>query len=168
MRIITRKLHRAFAELDHYSDEQCKQYLANLRQNKMRFSLRLILLPVLLTLLYFFAVPFGLGNLIKYLQNHQLIDMGRDAHFYPIFLAGAVFWWIGSGIVFLMSRDLFLGKELSKIVNSQLQITRCLGCSYSLIGQTPDGDRLVCPECGHRTTLQELGITLDDLIPPMP
>lgn len=166
MRIVTRKLHRAFPELDAYTDDQCVQYMKNLRQRKLHFSLWLILLPFLITLAYFIVVPIGLVFSIKLMNNANLMSLNNDALFYTIILSYAVIWWIGSGVVALLSRDVIMGSQLKKIVNSQLIKTRCRTCSYSLIGQTPQNGMLVCPECGVATSMQTLGITDDDLIPP--
>jgi hypothetical protein len=166
MRIITRKLHRAFTQLDAYSDEQCRQYLSNIRQKKLRFSLRLILIPLIVTLIYFMLIPMAFAFCIEQLANSRTIDMGRDVVFYPIVLTFLGAWWLGSGVVALISRDVLLGGELRQLLSNQLQITRCRHCSYSLIGQNPDDGNLVCPECGTPTTLDALGITEDDLIPP--
>ncbi|MFG0247487.1 MAG: hypothetical protein ACF8OB_01265 [Phycisphaeraceae bacterium JB051] len=166
MRIITRKLHRAFAELDSYTDDQCRQYLKNIKQKKLRFSLRLILLPLIITLLYFAIIPMAFAFCMDQLVTSKFVDMGRDIVFYPIILTFLGIWWIGSGIVALISRDILLGGELRELLNNQLQITRCRNCSYSLIGQQPVDGKLRCPECGTPTTLELLGITEDDLIPP--
>lgn len=78
-----------------------------------------------------------------------------------------MFLWLGGSAFWpLFLRDKILKKSILRVLNSQLEKTRCRKCSYSLIGQTPRDDALSCPECGTVTTMQLLGITEEDLIPP--
>lgn len=169
MRIITRKLYRAFPELDAFTDEQCAAYLANAKLRRAKFSLLVICLPILAGVAYFLSV-FVFVSKILWIRLYQagFFKMSTTNDLVMLVLLGIflIIWFGGSAFVSLCLRDFLLGKTLYKAIHSRLGKTCCEKCRYNLIGQRPTGDRLKCPECGRRTTMQELGITIDDLIPP--
>ncbi|MBL4702778.1 MAG: hypothetical protein JKX85_16155 [Phycisphaeraceae bacterium] len=167
MRIITRKLYRAFPELDRFTDDQCIQYMRNIKQRKLLFSLRIILLPTIIGIIHLLGIPIALKFIAYQFKSYgTFIDSLGDTSFLFFWSTFFVIWLGGTAFLPLCLRDKLLGKKVLKIINNQLEKTRCRNCSYSLIGQTPKSDQLSCPECGADTTLQTLGITEEDLIPP--
>jgi hypothetical protein len=170
MRIITRKLYRAFPELDAFTDDQCRQYLLNIRQSKQQYSLVIIGIPTLLGLVHLFGLPYLLSRFVMrwvYRSFKFSLSQLDDTLFLLVIGTFLIVWLGGSAFWPLYLRDRLLGAELVKVLNNQLRKTRCRTCSYSLIGQTPAPDgSLICPECGSPTTMQTLGITQEDLIPP--
>lgn len=171
MRIVTRKLYRAFPELDAFTDEQCADYLANVKQRRARFSMLIIGLPATLGVAYLIGFPLFVGRVVmRWLNDMGLFKMNAagDMQIMIVFGTFITLWVAGAALIPLTLRDRLLKKALYQVINDQLEKTRCRQCSYSLIGQQPTGERLECPECGRKTTLKELGITLEDLIPPAP
>lgn len=54
-----------------------------------------------------------------------------------------------------------------KIRGGRVVDLRCPACSYSMLGQVAEGDRVRCPECGEMTTLGALGVrTAAELMEP--
>jgi len=167
MRIITRKIYRAYPELDAYTDEQCVQYMANVKQRKLRFSMQIILIPTLLGLFHLLGIPILLRIIGRYLYDFWNALSTLDDTLFLLCWGVLIFIWLGGSAFWpLFLRDKLLSKSVRRVLNSQLEKTRCRKCSYSLIGQTPCDDTLSCPECGTVTTMQRLGITQEDLIPP--
>lgn len=66
----------------------------------------------------------------------------------------------------MLVRDVLLRRALKKAIELKVERVRCRQCEYILIGQRAFKDAVTCPECGNTATLESLGITEDDLIPP--
>lgn len=162
MRLMTRQIYRAFPELDSFSDEQCRFYVARVTSS-WRY---LAVMPV--------CVLAGIGGIavlsITVLRTLALIldDLRLGAAIRemanPLIMIGAVLMVVVlPGIAGLRVRD----HVLWLFLRSQIGRARCLGCEYSLLGQRIIAGTITCPECGRATTLHELGMqSADELIPP--
>jgi hypothetical protein len=164
MRIITRKrIYRAFPELDHLSDFQCKQLMRRIRLSVWR------LLVIVLAAVVAFFISFVVFTLLASILP-DLIEplLWSDDAMIVVFLVLAIGAVVLPLILALLTRDIVLGAFLKHGMRVYLRHTTCPGCGYQLLGQTVDGEGAVrCPECGRATTLTELGLDDPaDLLPP--
>lgn len=156
----TTKIYRAFPELDDYSDEQCRVFLAKCHAKVPRLAVG-CLLPVLsyaMSLPVFGAIGFLMARLLEgfmTVKNEETI-----AFFLSLFvLAGPV-------VLALWVRDFILQRQLGRLVREKLELLRCRQCRYLLIGvNAKDGQFVTCPECGHVNDLRTMGISEADLLP---
>ena len=161
MRLVTRKIHRAFAELDRFDDAQCEQYLRRV-SNDWCYRLLSIVAVV--------AVFVVLGTLC--LRAIAVIEweigmMGLAARRVPILspleLLLAVLCTLLPAVAALLVRDLILRLFLRRDIGR----ARCPTCGYSLLGRQVEHGRVRCSECGRHSTLEALGLGgPDELIPP--
>jgi len=163
MRLPMSKIWRAFPELDRFDDRRCQRYVSEAGRSHPRTGCLVLLM-----------IPLGLGAwLVSIGLSVALLDLlvpgNADPPWVFMLVAFALF---GAppflvGLTVLMVRD----RWLRRAVRDRLNVARCLGCSYSLLGLTPiDGHPgykyVVCPECGKAGELtdemleqmQELGV----------
>ncbi|MFI4861277.1 MAG: hypothetical protein ACIAXF_11415 [Phycisphaerales bacterium JB063] len=162
MRVPTTKIYRAFAELDDLTDEQC---ILLMRRVRLRVGTNLGV-GFLLTILY---VVLLVLTVIAVNAVGMLLDPEGAFGKRHEFLLGFVVMFLGFGIpaaITMGVRDYVLRKRLTSAINYEIDRVRCLACKYILIGQVARDGHVVCPECGARQHLAELGITEADLIPP--
>jgi len=145
MRILTRRIYRAFPELDRYSDERCVRFVEAAAGSRRRRFGRFLLSAVIGALPA--LVLFGGGAVVDKV-------VGRKDHL----LGTGAAWAIGIGAVMIvlwplfgyLSRDFLLRCRVRHILRAR---GTCAGCKYSLIGvpvppATDDGCTVTCPECG--------------------
>lgn len=158
----TSKLYRAFKELDHLSDEQCERLIRRVRTQK-GISLKTGCLSVL-------AV--GLAVVGFFLAFALFMEFGQDwveetESGQAVFSMVVVIGFIGvPAFTGLMTRDHFLRRNLLIALNNYIERVRCLECQYILLGLPAELGRVTCSECGHTMTLESLGATEQDLLPP--
>jgi DNA-directed RNA polymerase subunit RPC12/RpoP len=68
-----------------------------------------------------------------------------------------------SGMFFLIVRDRWLRWALRRHIKS----AKCPGCGYLLLGLQVQDGAVVCPECGDRLMLTDLGLTPESLLVPL-
>jgi len=139
---------RAFAELDRFSDEQCRAYVAAVNQERRAsraFS------RVCSVAAFLFIVP--IGAIVGDAFAPRVLDPR------PVALVCALF---PSLISMLLIRDLWLRGALRK----HLLAAHCPACRYILLGLVVHDGAVQCPECGKRIVLSELGLTPESLIAP--
>ena len=166
MRLITkRKIYRAFPELDRFDDGRCERLIRRLRTDVA--SVRIIFAPV-----GAFGVTFLLAAALASLtwdaclQVFQSLMDKRTGDLWLItFIIMALV--LAPALAGLLTRDIVLGRAVHRALAERLELTRCRGCRYLLMGQRVIDGIIRCPECGRPTTLAELGLhSPEDLIPP--
>lgn len=169
MRILSRKIWRAFPELDQFDDAICKKYVN--RAHAMRGRV-LRVCVILMVVMFGFVVAMiiaepeqqFLAYITKWFSQDSSVGDGviRLTWLLPVM---NVIWmpWLAGAI----TRDYLLERCLKK----QLSSASCQGCGYNLIGLTVYGDinnRTVrCPECGFVTDLKSGHITEADIDPSL-
>jgi hypothetical protein len=166
MRLITRrKLYRAFPELDRFDDERCERLVHRLRSDMI--GTRLVLVPlgafiiVLPSAALIGLIAWGAG-----LPACEMIVGTRNRE--SLLITLIIVWVVlAPALAVLLARDLVLGGAVRWALIERLELTRCRGCRYLLLGQRVIEGIIICPECGRPTTLAELGLhSPEDLIPP--
>ncbi|UCD74793.1 MAG: hypothetical protein JSV91_13520 [Phycisphaerales bacterium] len=166
LRIVTRKLYRAFPELDGFDDDQCERLL---RQVKSGMSYA----PVLgLALLGFGLLPFLCSIWLAVAGFQYLTDLLTDKlNRYWVdrlaFLAGLIIVLTIPSVVGLITRDVVMRFHIRRALAARLKRIQCLGCKYLLLGQRVIDGFVTCPECGIRMTLWQLELSSpEELAPP--
>lgn len=162
MRLPLAKLHRAFPELDAFSDEECERYILQVQR-----AGRVSVLAV-------FGIGAGvalgwcvIGHLIfEFLSQFLARTPFLFRDFVAPMLAPVSAAFVG-GIGGLYARDALLARALRKRVAA----ARCPNCKQSLlglpIGGSPEKPTLRCPECGELYELGLLGLKPEDIRPRM-
>lgn len=150
MRLLTRKIHRAFPELDSYDDEQCHRFIKSARSNPwvMLLHTAAILaatIPVLVL---------GMIGAVWLSDKLRIFDFVGSTDILSLRLLV----WLPTGgammaagpIVGYIVRDALLRRRVRYVLRTR---GGCPGCGYSVIGlavtQREDGGTIVrCPECG--------------------
>ncbi len=161
VRILTRRIYRAFPELDGYSDEQCARFLRAARRGFWRQVFYAIVVFLV------FAVILGMGaRLAAYLTEHfgtsQRLRGLPDAWFGVLNVLVCVPFVAAAPVAAFLARDLLLRRRVRRVLRRD---GLCPMCRYSLVGLPLDaGDGVVCPECGLRTQVdRSLGeLVLDE------
>ncbi|HYE62160.1 MAG TPA: hypothetical protein VD997_09195 [Phycisphaerales bacterium] len=143
MRLITTKLHRAFPELDRFSDEQCGRFIrATGRSWRAAPHLVVVWASYLLTV----AVVVGLGVLVAWLAG---VDPSRVD---PLAPWGVVAVLVTAGVCLVPAfivRDRLLRARVRRVLVAR---SHCVHCRYSLLGMPVGEDCIVvCPECATPT-----------------
>jgi len=162
MRILTKKIYRAYPELDKFDDDVCKRYIKRALRLQNRWKFGLLLFLVL-------PISWGLWAVLMFLTT-LLVDSGSFQNL-PGLLQDSVIAVLFSGIAWmpllatLFTRD----RWLHRCIRKQLTGVQCPTCGYSLIGLSLLEDRehpsVHCPECGHTTALKDMGLTQADIDP---
>jgi hypothetical protein len=169
MRIPTKRIHRAFPELDRYSDEQCRLFVRRLR-NKPGYVAAVAFGTAIVFVTSILLMCAGSGLVFAVLDESSLRPtivrtLGRGV--YDTLLPLCIL-MLGLGVPALATlgtRDFLYRRFLRRAIRVELERIRCLQCSYSLLGQTVADGRVRCPECGRPATLDELGLeSADDLM----
>jgi hypothetical protein len=165
LRILSRKIWRAFPELDQFDDETCKLYIQRIiSRESMWMTIALLSTTVLLAFAGWFfgmqwvkAYSFGLTN-----AGASSFSNNMSIFFIMFSLTGHVWFPL---IALYVVRDRWFASRFRKFV----QGTSCGCCGYSLIGLPIVDDHkkpsVLCPECGQYTAIQERNITESDIDP---
>lgn len=163
MRLLTKKIYRAYPELDKFEDEVCVRYIKRAKrlQNAWKFwIMMLIALPIAFGI--WAGLMFGYG----YFRNtyYGLYTDSFELVIVLVLMTGIA--WIPL-LTTLLLRDFWLHRCIRK----QLTGVQCPSCGYSLIGLTLLTDTnlpsISCPECGSRTVLKDMGLTEADIDPTL-
>lgn len=167
MRILTRKIYRAYPELDKFEDDVCKRYVKRAKRiNNAWKGWALIIL----------ALPSGFVTWAVISWVTAIFMSGLEAQydlllFDPpstilllVFFTGFVWFPV---LMALFIRD----RWLHRCIRKQLTGVKCGACGYSLLGLTIQHDldhsSVHCPECGHRIILKDMGLTEADIDPSL-
>ena len=158
MRLIARRLHRAFPELDRLSDEQAMRIVQRVRDTiggvaTTRF---VPIVAFFLSIVVLAPVPSVLDRLLWRVLG------GWEEEFFVLCLL--VVFVVTPPILAFLVRDAMLQARLRAGLRAHLDRTSCLDCRYVLVGRTPIDGRVRCPECGREQSLAELGATEADLL----
>lgn len=145
VRFLTRRIDRAFPELDSYDDETCRRFVRAARRGFAWLMHAAIIFAV--------AVAGVVGGAWATDQLSRWLHRGlrpTDSDFVPVLvtvLGGAVLMGVGPLLGFLV-RDRLHRRRLRFILRNR---GSCPACSYKLIGLTLSDDSCItCPECGLR------------------
>jgi DNA-directed RNA polymerase subunit RPC12/RpoP len=156
VRLPVRKIHRAFPELDIFSDEECERYLLQVRSQQRVLGISFAATGAMFVLWLFLLIPIGLGLL-------SLARVGDGSQY-----AGTLVLFLLGGIVVCMTFLLMRDYTLIRGVRNRVRNARCTNCRHSLLGLPPlpaEEDSVRCPECGSVIVLHEIGLKPDDLRP---
>lgn len=142
MRLITRKLWRAFPELDRFEDGQCQRFVvAAVRDTWPR-----VIRWVVVVLAGFLGVVLGImlsviaEDVLRTTMSYGLARAQWGVVFSATFTVG------GGSIAAMIARDMLVRWHLRRVLAG----TGCPVCRYSLLGiPVPASGRIQCPECGE-------------------
>jgi hypothetical protein len=167
VRLISRKIWRAFPELDRYDDEVCQRYIARALATRNTSLHRTLLITSIIAaffvsvtiagfhfaFLYWFARLLNNGNQISVMVDTFLNLLVFVSFIWMPYLTG------------LIVRDQLLHRSLRLHFEGAI----CPKCRYSLVGlelHGPDGSKRVkCPECGRDMALSIINLTEADINP---
>lgn len=161
MRLPLSKIHRAFPELDPFTDEQCARYVASAR--KSHFLRRLATAACCLAAMVLVSVAAAIAAAVTMHVAERVGAPLRDPH--PLLVALMLLLIFLSGAVAAMIvRDSFLRAWIRQKI---LKAT-CMTCGYTLLGlpasqATPGGMTIQCPECGGENELAGRGMTIEEV-----
>lgn len=157
MRIPFSRPWRAFPELDGFTDEQCAAYARLAKRERLGSRVLVTFGAGFLSLVLALC---GLWVGVWILES--LGDMTRGSSASD--LLSAVLLAVGaagpSSLFFLAVRDRWLRWALRKHINK----AHCPACGYVLLGLRVEDGAVVCPECGGRLVLADLGLTPESLL----
>ncbi len=160
MRLLTTKaLYRAFPELDHFSDEQCRTFVAAAKRGIIPRLLR-----VTVQLLAAAAALLVVGWLTVTIAN--MLAPARRAQPEAIFIVVAVLAMFiifgAAAVAYLITRDFLLRRRIRRVMRTR---GSCYECGYGLTGLpvvidsaadtladsplAPTPASVICPECGR-------------------
>lgn len=161
MRLLVVELHRAFPELDPFTDQQCLSYVAEARKQFASVWMPMQALGVFLCLAMLFLSCFIGAFLASFLDDTLDLDIGSPAH--PLIMVCVLgSWWLAAGWTPFALRDVGLRRAIRK----RLDGACCSGCGYSLLGLAVADNRVLCPECGKHESLTARGLTPADILSP--
>ncbi len=143
MRVPTRKVWRAFPELDRFSDEQCARFVRAAEHTwaGVARAVVAVLVCVPCWAVGLVAFVFVVGRL-----GVALWLLERSWGPFVLFLA-LVLWIIAATLPAWWIRDAWLRRDIARVMGPA---AACRDCGYSLLGlPVPLSLRVVCPECGH-------------------
>jgi len=164
MRIPTHKIYRAFPELDRFSDEECERMMVRANRGVRGFVHQGMGCALGLAAMVLSGVAWLVVSSL--VAGFVLRGLGMPTE--NGLVLGAVILGVTVLPAFcgLWVYDVFRRRALLAEIRTQIDRVRCFGCDYILIGQVARDGAVTCPECGQHVTLDRLGITEDDLIPP--
>lgn len=154
LRLPIKHLHRAFPELDSYSDEQCLRFIHAARGSVRRRALHVVLIAfaTMLTL----AVGISLAGylLAVALPRTRTLDISNPAvPWYGIVvnIAIAILGVAVGPFTGYLVRDFLLIRRVRHILRTR---GTCISCRYTLVGLVVAPDlKVTCPECGTTATV---------------
>jgi len=166
MRLVTtKKLYRAFRELDPFTDRECELFVRRVKNATGRMvavRVTTILAALVMVPLSVAAIPFLNATLYAPLE-HQLGWRAADVLTMALWIAWPV---AVPALVGLLIRDLIMRSLLRNAIQVRIERIQCPECRYRLLGQTVVNDHVRCPECGTTVPLRVLGVdSAEDLLP---
>ncbi len=157
MRIITRKLHKAFRELDRFEEPRAKAFVrvasSGWRARGFRYGVMALVgllmgVGTIVFVVWLANLPVGTRSFRDILQSIALV-LGITLSFFAL----------------MLKRDLLLRWRIRRLIRRR---GTCQMCNYSLLGMPVGPDLVVtCPECGDKIkadpAMNELATTSDGL-----
>ncbi len=149
MRLPISKVWRAFPELDRFDDARCARYVGEAKRESWRSGLLVAALIPLSVLAWMISVAVAIA----------ILDLMQPGGAGPG-TAGTITafaLYAGTPLVLLLILLKARDRWLQRAIRNRLNVARCLGCSYSLLGLTPIKGScvVVCPECGKAGELTD-------------
>ncbi len=143
MRLISRRIYRAFAELDPYSDEQCIRFVDSARRGPLITALHTTaILAVTLPLLCLALA----GTVYLFETLSRIIWLRRPFAFEAAWILSTALMFAFACGAGLVVRDMLLRRRLRYVLRSR---GTCPACQYSLVGlEVSPRSTVACPECG--------------------
>lgn len=139
MRLITKKVYRAFPELDEYDDELCRRFVECAQGTSVNYVIGWLFL-VVVSILTFAAVS---AMLYLILPAGSLVAQDIAVYVSVLFAA------LVAPIAALLAKDIRLRRRVRYVLRER---GTCDSCGYSLIGLVLDRNNIVvCPECKQET-----------------
>lgn len=159
LRLPTRRIYRAFRELDRYSDEQCERFVRAARRAFWPRVGRVVVRGVGL-LAWFGLVVVGLRLRFGPNVAEEALLMRGVRHTTLVTVVGVVALLVVPLVGWLVWRDVQLRRRIRRILRAR---ANCPGCGYHLLGLFVNAEhKVVCVECGMETevdpSLSELTI----------
>lgn len=158
MRILTtKKIWRAFPELDQFDDETCARYIHRIRELQSTWKFWII---------HFALLPISLiGWLAIMIATSEIFDLSVFPEMSEV-LTFMLVGFVGMPlIVIIFVRDFWLRRHIRR----QLGFVACKDCEYNLIGleiqQSGECEYVLCPECGVQNTLDKVRLSREDIDP---
>tara|TARA_R110000744_G_scaffold71294_6_gene143553 strand:+ start:193 stop:708 length:516 start_codon:yes stop_codon:yes gene_type:complete len=165
MRLLTRKIYRAFPELDQYDDQSCERYVNRAVRLNDELGCLLIGVIVIASVAAWIFIEYNTQLVIFYLFDAVGIKLGvyTDTFIRLVVTLGYVWFpWI----MILIARDIRLRSQIRK----QLDGAYCRSCGYRLIGliilQESTTEFVRCPECGTENTVDGDTLCRDEIEVP--
>jgi predicted RNA-binding Zn-ribbon protein involved in translation (DUF1610 family) len=155
MRIPWRKLHRAFPELDAFSDAECQDMIKRVMQRSLWGTLLASGAAIGLCMFVVFVC------LVAAVIARRAVSVAWELEVIGTGLAVGCGLGVMSG---LLVRDVFVRSTMQKWILT----ARCTSCAYTLIGLHAERGRITCPECGLSNDLVARGLDPTTLVPRVP
>lgn len=168
MRILSRKIWRAFPELDQFDDETCRRYMnRSTKVYESGLGCLLLFLVVVAAFTAWIFIEYNARVLLYTVLKALGIKMGIYTDTFVGLLAYSGFIWF-PWIAALLLRDRWLFRSILKQLNGAL----CKECEYSLLGLIVviDSDTwkyVLCPECGTKNGLESGVLAESDIDPAL-
>ncbi len=145
MRLLTRRIYRAFPELDRYDDEQCARFVKSARKGGLMTILHTA--AILITVLPLISAAL-VATLYLYdrLGTANIAILRRPWGFEFTWLLASCLMFACAMSAGLLVRDTLLRRRLRFVLRTR---GACPACQYSLVGlAVSDSSTVQCPECG--------------------
>mgnify|MGYP003678661714 CR=1 FL=1 len=166
MRLLSRKIYRAFPELDKFDDDVCIGYMERAKRFENAWKGWFVIALSLASSVVVWVVCFSIATLLGYELRSRNGRSGYDiAWNMSVIVVGTSIIWFPV-LTTLFARD----RWVHRCIRKQLTGVKCPSCGYSLIGLTinnPEAPSVHCPECGQVTLLSNLGLTEADIDPTL-
>lgn len=151
MRIPTSDIYRAFPELDRFSDDRCRQFVAWAQRNRRWSRAASRLGAALAAVATWFVVAW-----LWVAALAVATPTGPAAEWLIIVVISTTV--MSGALVALLIRDRWLRWAISE----QIDAARCPACRYSLLGLAAADGIITCPECGEGRAIEELALSPDE------
>ncbi len=160
MRVSFSKVHRAFPELDGFTDAECAALIHAVQRERAVGLLATSMAAVVLSIASGLLAAYFTWRLLIAIYDVPDDRPTSDGLFVLFFslIGGAGI--LTMALVGFLIRDLWLRWAIGR----RLRLARCTGCNYSLLGLSVLDGRVRCPECGHVTRLSDRGLQPADIL----
>ena len=159
MRLLTRRIYRAFPELDRYSDEQCLRFIRTARRGFFRRAWHYSLIGAVFLVVVFGAM-FPVAFVSNFVEHRTFRTTGLHWENLLTVLASIPCLGLAPLAAFIV-RDWLLRRRVRYVLRTR---GVCHNCRYSLVGLPVDErGMVVCPECAVESEVDKsLGeLTID-------
>jgi ribosomal protein S27E len=160
MRLPLAKVYRAFPELDRFTDEQCAEYV---RQVRRRFrGGRRVHGFVLNVATFGLALTVFFGMIFVFIAEGGDRGIGAAMLNHPVFGAFAI--GTATAAPAMLLRYWLKHRWLRRRIRAHMGEIRCAQCRYLLLRLAVRDGVVTCPECGEQLVLASLGLAPEDVM----